>query len=65
MDKQYWEIYRAVSELLAEYFNLCGTDTFIHECVLRVQQDADTDWTSDDVKLAIRNQLNELIEKFT
>jgi len=62
---EYWEIYRAVSGMLTEYFNLCGTDAFIHECVCRVQQDADDEWTSDDVRIAIRNQLNEMIEKIS
>lgn len=65
MTKEYWEIYRAVSELIKEYFNLCGTDAFIHECVLRVQQDADPDWTADDVRNAITGKLNEAIENFS
>ncbi len=62
--QNYWEIYRAVTEI-AHNYGLNGTDRFISECVQRVQQDADDDWNEDDVRIAIRNTLNELIEKIT
>ena len=58
----YREIYYAVSEMLTAY-GLEGTDTFIEKCIDRVRHDADADWNSDDVIIAIRNTLNELIEK--
>lgn len=60
--KEYWEIYNAVSEILNGY-GLCGTDAFIGECVIRIQLDAGHDWNEDDVRIAIRNALNEIIEK--
>ena len=63
MTQEYWKIYRAVCDLLRS-FDVIGTDTFISRCVERVQQDADKDWNEDDVRIAIRNQLNEVIEKF-
>ena len=59
---EYWEIYHAVTEILNGY-GLTGTDTFIHECILRVRQNADVNWIEHDVRMAIRNQLNEMIEK--
>ena len=60
---KYWEIYRAVMDILTSY-GLVGSDEFISDCVKRVEQDADEDWNEDDVRIAIRNALNELIEKF-
>ena len=62
MVDNYWAIYRAVTDMLNAY-DLLGTDTFIDECIQRVQQDADKEWNEDDVRIAIRNTLNELIEK--
>ena len=59
----YWAIYKAVVNILAKY-QLIGTDAFIGECVRRVQEDADPqDWNDDDAMIAVRNTLNELIEK--
>ena len=58
----YREIYCAVSEMLTAY-GLEGTDEFIGRCVDRVRYDADVEWNEDDVRIAIRNTLNELIEK--
>lgn len=58
----YWAIYKAVSEMLTAY-GLIGTDSFIDEIIHRVDEDADADWNEDDVRIAIRNALNELIEK--
>ena len=61
-DKEYWEIYDAVTEIMHDH-DLLGTDAFISKCVERVQQNADKDWNADDVRIAIRNTLNEVIEK--
>ena len=60
--KKYWAIYRAVADMLPSY-ELMGTDAFIGKCVERVQQDADEDWNEDDVRIAIQNTLNEIIER--
>ena len=59
---EYWRIYKAVADMMSAY-GLIGTDKFISECVNRVAQDADTNWNEDDVRIAIRNTLNEMIEK--
>lgn len=58
----YWRIYASVSDMMHSY-GLTGTDSFISRCVERVRQDADEDWNEDDVRIAIQNALNELIEK--
>lgn len=58
----YWKIYHAVVSVLVGY-QLIGTDAFIGECVRRVQEDADADWNEDDVRIAVRNTLNDMIEK--
>lgn len=60
--REYWAIYHSVVSILAGY-QLIGTDAFIGECVRRVQEDADDNWNEDDVRIAIRNVLNELIMK--
>ena len=60
--KNYWAIYKAVDDMIRSY-GLSGTEKFISTCVERVEQDADKDWNEDDVRIAIRNQLNEMIEK--
>ena len=60
--KNYWEIYEAVDDMIRSC-GLSGTEKFISACVERVEQDADVDWNEDDVRIAIRNQLNEMIEK--
>lgn len=60
--KNYWAIYHSVVSILTS-FQLIGTDAFISECVRRVEQDADVNWNEDDVKIAVRNVLNEMIEK--
>lgn len=59
---EYWAIYKAVMDMMPTY-GLIGTDKFIGACVERIQQDASKDWNEDDVRIAIRNTLNELIEK--
>ena len=59
--KEYWRIYTSVSDMMHSY-GLIGTDMFISKCVERVQQDADVDWNEDDVRIAIRNMFNEIIE---
>ena len=59
---EYWRIYNAVADMMGSY-GLVGTDKFISECVNRVAQDADNDWDEDDVRIAILNVLNEIIEK--
>ena len=61
--ENHWRIYTAVSDMLHDYYGLSGPDTFISKCVERVRQDADEDWNEDDVRIAIQNALNELIEK--
>ena len=58
---EYWEIYSAVSEILHNYGLTCN-DSFVSRCVERVQHDADAEWNSDDVRIAIRNELNQIIE---
>ena len=58
---EYWKIYRAVSEILHNYGLTCA-DSLISRCVERVQQDADAEWNEDDVRIAIRNELNNIIE---
>ena len=60
--KNYWTIYRAVTDMLQSY-GLIGTDMLISSCIERVKQDADADWNEDDVRIAIQNTLNEIIEK--
>ena len=60
--KAYWSLYYAIIELLSSY-GLIWKDSFVDECVRRVQEDAGTDWNEDDCRLAIRNTLNETIEK--
>ena len=60
---EYWSIYHAVVDILTGY-QLIGTDAFIGECVRRVQEDADTNWNEYDVRIAVRNVLNEMIENF-
>ena len=59
--KNYWAIYKAVDDMIRLY-GLSGTEKFISACVERVEQDADVDWNEDDVRIAIRNTLNELLE---
>lgn len=59
--KNYWAIYKAVDDMIRSY-GLSGTEKFISACVERVEQDADVDWNEDDVRIAIRNTLNELLE---
>ena len=61
---EYWAMYRAVCDMLDAH-DLCGNDTFINDCVQRIWHDADSEWNSDDVRIAIRNALNELIENFS
>ena len=60
--KNYWAIYKAVDDMIRSY-GLSGTEKCISACVERVEQDADVDWNEDDVRIVIRNQLNEIIEK--
>lgn len=59
----YWRIYHAVQGILTAY-GLIGTDAFIGECVRRVQEDADAEWNEHDVRIAVRNALNEAIEEY-
>jgi len=59
---EYWGIYKAVTDMLNSH-DLLGTDAFIDECVRRVREDADENWNEDDVRIAIRNVINGLIEK--
>ena len=61
-DLEYWAIYRAVVEMLHSY-NLFCNDSFVHNCVIRVQEDAGEEWNSDDVRIAIRNAINDLMEQ--
>ena len=62
--QEYWAIYKSVMDMLRSY-DLLGDDKFIHKCVMRVEEDADDNWNEDDVRIAIRNTLNELIESMT
>ena len=59
--KNYWAIYKAVDDMIRSY-GLSGTEKFISACIERVEQDADVDWNEDDVRIAIQNTLNELLE---
>ena len=59
--KEYWRSYVAVSDMMHSY-GLTGTDTFISDCIERIKQDADDEWNEDDIRSAIRNKLNELLE---
>lgn len=40
---------------------LSTCDEFVKAIVERVQQDADTEWNYDDITIAIRNELNDMI----
>lgn len=59
---KYWEVYHAVSSTLRT-MEIYGSDKFISECVDRVMTDAGENWNDSDVCIAIKNTLNELIEK--
>ena len=61
--KGYWAIYRRVQELTG-LDNLETTDRFISNVVCRVEETADDEWNDDDVRISIRNELNDLIQKF-
>lgn len=60
--KKYWDINCAISILLVHHGLVCNED-FIDACVERVMSDAGDEWNDDDCKIAIRNELNELIQK--
>lgn len=60
---EYWKILNAVQEITG-LDDLRTTDKFLDNVVERVMQDAGEDWNADDIRIAIRNELNELIEKF-
>lgn len=60
--KKYSEIFDQVSNALGRY-DLLQSETFIDKIVHRVDEDADKrGWSTDDIIIAIRNQLNEMIE---
>lgn len=61
-DDEYKELYRAVSEKLS-WLGVYAPDEFIQCIMARVHDDADTLWNIDDVTIAIRNEINEMIEK--
>jgi len=60
--EKYWAIHCKISCLLVGY-GLVPSDGFIDACVERVMDDADDEWNDDDCKIAIQNELNELIQK--
>lgn len=62
--EKYWAIYDEAFNLLGLH-DLSKADKFMDDVIHRVDEDADPDeWNTDDVRIAIRNALNELIEKF-
>lgn len=61
-DDEYQELYRAVSERLV-WLGIVAPDEFIQSVMSRVIDDAETLWNSDDVNIAIKNEINEMIEK--
>ena len=61
-DTEYPNMYRAISEYLHS-MGISATDAFIESVIHRIRDDADEDWNSDDVAIAVRNELNEAIEK--
>ena len=60
--QEYWNLYYAINELLTSY-GVIGKYSLVDECVRRVRNNAGTDWNEDDCKIAIKNVLNETIEK--
>ena len=60
--QEYWNLYYAINELLTSY-GVIGKYSLVDECVRRVRNNAGTDWNEDDCKTAIKNVLNETIEK--
>ena len=52
---------REVDRVLKNEFGLTCTDKFIGEIVCRIQDDADPEYNTDDIRIAVRNVLNELV----
>lgn len=61
--REYWTIYATVQDILKEHFELNGTDAFISECVLSIEELNDPEWTKDDVIRVIKKKLTDLIQK--
>ena len=62
----YTEKYRKIYEQVeneVRLFGLNGSEAFCNACAGRVMCDADEEWSDSDVRIAIINTLNELIEK--
>ena len=61
-DSDYKELFRTVTEMLAQG-DVAAPDGFIQAVIVRVATDADKDWNDDDLEIAIKGEINDMICK--
>lgn len=59
--ENYEDLFKSITDILNR-FDILSTDGFVKAIAQRVIDDADDLWNGDDIRIAIRNELNEMIE---